>query len=146
MASRIPGYPLRWTLEVNMRILTAALAVICFVVNAGVGVAAGSGPATGAESGTPTVLVFGLGSKCRYCVELKQEIGKVTEETGDAVRFRDVLVDHDKVTVQRYKVLLSPTLVFLDAGGAEVFRHQGLLNAKQILERLVALGFWPRKG
>jgi thioredoxin-related protein len=116
------------------------------VLNFGVGTAAGNGPADIGELRKPTVLVFGLGSRCRYCVQLKKEIGRVTEEIGDAVRFQDILVDHDKRMVHQYRVLLSPTLVFLDAAGTEVFRHQGILNAQQILEHLVALEFWPRKG
>jgi len=131
---------------VNQRTPTAVLLLLSLLLSFGVGTAAGSGPAETGEVGKPTVLVFGLGSRCRFCVELKKEIGRVTEETGDAVRFRDILVDHDKVMVQQYRVVLSPTLVFLDAAGTEVFRHQGILNAQQILEKLAALEFWPRKG
>lgn len=124
----------------------AALAVLCLVLGADCGFASEKGPADAAEVGRPTVLVFGLGPRCRYCVELKKEIDRVTDETGEAVRFRDILVDRDKAMVQKYRVLLSPTLVFLDAAGSEVHRHQGLLNAQQILERLATLGLWPGKG
>ncbi|MDW7712266.1 MAG: thioredoxin family protein [Deferrisomatales bacterium] len=105
-----------------------------------------AGPSTAPEIGRPTVLVFGLGPRCRYCVELKEEIGRVTEQTGDAVIFRDIRVDRDTAEVRAYRVVLSPTLVFLDAGGVEVSRHQGLLDARQLLERLADLGFWPRRG
>ena len=102
-------------------------------------------PAHNDTLGKPTVLVFGLGPRCRYCVQLKKEIGRVIEETGHAIAFRDVLVDQDKISVQRYRILLSPTLVFLDASGAEVGRHQGILDAQQVLERLVAFRLWPQK-
>lgn len=108
--------------------------------------AEGAPPQEANATGTPTVLVFGLGPRCRYCVQLKGEIAKVTRNTGNAVRFRDVVVDQDRVTTYRYRVVVSPTLVFLDAKGAEVFRHQGLLDAAQLQERLVALGFWGGKG
>jgi len=108
--------------------------------------AAAQSPAPRASLERPTVLVFGLGPRCRYCVQLKQEIGRVTEETGDAITFQDIRVDQDPATVRRYGVLLSPTLVFLDPTGAEVGRHQGILNAQQILERLVALRLWPQTG
>lgn len=123
-----------------------AVAVLCSFLPAGFGAATGDPRPATAEVAVPTVLVFGLGARCRYCVELKKEIAKVTAETGDAVRFRDFLVDQDKAMVQRYRVMLSPTLVFLDAGGAELFRHQGILDAAQIKARLVTLGFWPGKG
>lgn len=98
------------------------------------------------EPARPTVLVFGLGSRCRYCVQLKKEIESVTQTTGDAVRFREYLVNRDQEMVHTYRILLSPTLIFLDAGGAEVFRHQGVLDAAQIRERLIALKFWSGKG
>ena len=130
----------------NTRIPTAVLVLLFMVLTSGVGTAAGNRPADSGELRKPTVLVFGLGSRCRYCVQLKKEIGRVTEETGDAVGFRDILVDQDKMMVHQYRVLLSPTLVFLDAAGTEVFRYQGILNAQQILEQLVALEFWPRQG
>ena len=129
----------------NPRLILAVLVALCLL--AGVPAVAGSPESSdGAALGKPTVLVFGLGSRCRYCVQLKKEIGQVTEETGDAVQFHDIRVDRDKEAVQAYRILTSPTLVFLDANGNEVFRHQGILDAAQLLERLVGLGFWAGKG
>ncbi|MDF1554609.1 MAG: thioredoxin family protein [Deferrisomatales bacterium] len=123
----------------------ASLVPLCLFVGTAALAASPESP-NGAVLGKPTVLVFGLGSRCRYCVQLKEEIRQVTHETGDSVQFHDIRVDRDKDTVQAYRVLTSPTLVFLDAKGAEVFRHQGILDAAQLLERLVGLGFWPGKG
>jgi thioredoxin-like negative regulator of GroEL len=120
--------------------------LLLLVLNPDAGTATGSEPADTGELSKPTVLVFGLGSRCRYCVQLKEEIDLVTEETGDAVRFHNILVDQNRIMVQRYRILLSPTLVFLDGAGTEVFRHQGILDSQQILERLAALEFWPQKG
>ena len=42
-------------------------------------------------------------------------------------------------------MVLSPTLVFLDASGAEVFRHQGLMDVAQIQEKLEAFKLWTRR-
>ena len=130
----------------KVRIAMAAAVLLLLVLNPDAGTAAGSEPADTGELSKPTVLVFGLGSKCRYCVQLKGEIDLVTEKTGDAVLFQTILVNHNRIMAQRYRILLSPTLVFLDGAGTEVFRHQGILNNKQILERLIALEFWPQKG
>lgn len=128
------------------RRLAAALTLCVLIVAGGAALAAGKPSEERGDVAAPTVLVFGLGSRCRYCVQLKQEIAKVTQVTGDAVRFEDYRVDRDRDMVQRYRVLLSPTLVFLDASGSEVFRHQGLMDAGQIREKLVALKLWGRKG
>lgn len=123
-------------MSASLRIRFAAAVAFCLVVAAG----------ALAEAARPTVLVFGLGTRCRYCVQLKKEIAVVTRTTGDAVRFTDILVDKDQELVRKYRVVLSPTLVFLDAGGTEVFRHQGMLDAAQLKERLVALKFWGQGG
>ena len=127
-----------------LRISTLFFLLLCLALVAAMP-APGQASAYQDALGKPTVLVFGLGPRCRYCVQLKKEIGRVTEETGDAIVFRDILVDQDKASVQRYRVLLSPTLVFLDATGAEAGRHQGILDAQQILERLAAFRLWPQK-
>ena len=95
-----------------------------------------------AAAGTPTVLVFGLGERCNYCVELKKDIGRVKEKVGGAVRFQDVRVDQEFEMVKKHKVLLSPTLIFFDPTGAEVLRHQGILDDEQILEKLATHKLW----
>jgi thioredoxin-related protein len=125
---------------------TAGLILLVPLLAAGVALAAGE-PGTGqAQPAGPRVLVFGLGERCRYCVQLKQEIAKVVAVTGDTVKFVDYRVDLDREMVARHNVVLSPTLVFIDSSGTEVFRHQGLLDAAQIQEKLVELRLWTRRG
>lgn len=119
-----------------------ALALCLLLTATGPALAAGEVGAAPGPAATPTVLIFGLGERCAACVKLKQEIAKVKQLTGETVTFVDYLVQRDFAMVQRYRVELSPTLVFLDASGAEVSRHQGLLDAPQIQERLVALTLW----
>lgn len=129
-----------------MRRFTAGLVLLVPLLAASAARAAGE-PGTGqAQLAKPRVLVFGLGERCRYCVQLKQEIAKVVAVTGDTVKFVDYRVDLDREMVAKHKVVLSPTLVFLDASGNEVFRHQGLLDAAQIQEKLVELRLWARQG
>lgn len=130
------------------RHLTAALTLAVLLHSAVTAWAAGEPGAGQGGAVQPTVLVFGLGERCRYCVQLKQEIAKVTEFTGDAVRFVNYRVDleRDREVIARYRVVLSPTLVFLDASGAEVFRRQGFMDAAQIQGKLAALKLWTRKG
>jgi len=132
----------------NMQRFTAGLTV-CFLIHAA-GVAQATGEPGKGVVGTPgpTVLVFGLGERCRYCMQLKQEIAKVVEVTGDAVRFVDYRVDleRDRETIARYRVVLSPTLVFLDGSGGEVFRQQGVMEAAQIQGKLAAFKLWVRRG
>jgi thioredoxin-related protein len=125
---------------------TAGLTLSLLLLAAGAARAATDPDPGQAEPARPRVLVFGLGERCRYCVQLKQEIAKVIEVTGEAVKFVDYRVDLDREMVAKHQVILSPTLVFLDAAGAEVFRYQGLMDAAQIQEKLVALMLWTRKG
>jgi thioredoxin 1 len=41
---------------------------------------------------------------------------------------------------QRYEVRLIPTQIFLDAGGREVWRHEGFLPRAEIVAKLAEMG------
>jgi hypothetical protein len=47
----------------------------------------------------------------------------------------------NRSSINKYKVMLVPTQVFLDAGGNEVSRHIGLFPEAELVQKLKELKF-----
>ncbi len=65
--------------------------------------------------------------------ELKREYAGKLE-----VEFVDVWLTPD--AGKKYRVALIPTQIFFDAGGKELFRHEGFYAKKAILEKWKEMG------
>lgn len=99
--------------------------------------------AEAAASGKPMVVDFGKG-QCYQCVKQKAFIEELKGEIGDKVGFRFVHVIKEAETAGAYKVVMIPTIVFLDAGGREVERYVGLLPAAAMRAKIEKLGWIAR--
>lgn len=91
-------------------------------------------------AGKPALYEFGAGY-CASCKEMAKIMAELTQSHRDQVEFRLVYVDKDKPLFERYKIMLIPTQVFLDASGKEVDRHIGALTKEDVLKKLKDLKF-----
>ena len=95
---------------------------------------------TAAAPGRPALYEFGAG----YCLSCKQ-MEKIMEELkakyGQQLEVRLVYADKERPLFKKYKIMLIPTQVFLDASGKEVERHIGALTKEQVLKKLRDLKF-----
>jgi thioredoxin 1 len=98
--------------------------------------AQGAAPATG----KPALYEFGAGY-CASCKEMAIIMAELTKSHSDQVEFRMVYVDKEKPLFDRYKIMLIPTQVFLDASGKEADRHIGALTKEAVLKKLQELKF-----
>ena len=98
--------------------------------------AQGAAPATG----KPALYEFGAGY-CASCKDMAKVMAELTATHSDQVEFRMVYVDKEKPLFERYKIMLIPTQVFLDASGKEVDRHVGALTKGEVLKKLKELKF-----
>lgn len=99
--------------------------------------------AQAAASGKPLVVDFGKG-QCFQCVKQKEFIEELKGEIGDKVGFRFVHVIKEAETAGAYKVVMIPTIVFLDPTGREVDRYVGLLPAAAMRAKIAKLGWIDR--
>jgi thioredoxin 1 len=88
----------------------------------------------------PILYDFGLG-RCFSCQQMEKILAALKTRYGSQVDIRLVYVDQDRDLARRYKVVLIPTQVFLDASGQEVFRHMGLFAQDQLVKKLQELKF-----
>lgn len=122
------------------RKLFPALAVILALVMLGqnLPLAAQAGPQ--AKEGRPALYEFGAGY-CASCKEMEKIMADLRASHGDQVEFRLVYADENKDLFSRYKIMLIPTQVFLNASGQEVDRHMGPLTREEVLQKLKKLKF-----
>jgi thioredoxin 1 len=93
-----------------------------------------------APKGRPALYEFGAGY-CASCKEMAKIMGELTPTYRDQVEFRLVYIDKNKDLFQKYKIMLIPTQVFLDASGKEVDRHMGALTKEEVIQKLKDLKF-----
>jgi len=83
----------------------------------------------------PALYEFGAGY-CLSCKEMAKIMAELQAQYGDQLEVRMVYADQDKDLFLKYKVVLIPTQVFLDASGQEVERHMGALSKEEVLKKL----------
>jgi len=93
---------------------------------------AGAAAATGAAN-RPVMLEFGKGI-CKPCRDMEPVLEALRERHAARVEIRyvDMKVDANTAVAAQYGVHMIPTQVFLDASGAEVYRHEGFLALDDI--------------
>lgn len=101
-------------------------------------VAEDSNPVEG-EAVLPRLVDLGAG-KCIPCRLMKPILEELTRDYADQfeVVFIDVWENEDEG--RRYGIHVIPTQIFYDQTGNELFRHEGFMAKKDILEKWQELG------
>jgi len=89
-------------------------------------------------------LLLDLGSKkcipCKMMAPILEELTK--EHAGQFdVKFIDVWLKENADQARKYGIKLIPTQIFFDAGGKELWRHEGFIAKEDILAKWKELGF-----
>jgi len=99
-------------------------------------------PAKAPAGGLPKLVDLGAKSciPCKKMAPILVELKKDYAGKFD-VEFIDVSIDDNLPLARKYKIKLIPTQVFLDAGGKELWRHEGFLGKEAILGKWKELGY-----
>jgi thioredoxin 1 len=96
-------------------------------------------PTLDVKKGLPAVLDFGRGT-CAPCKIMKPILDELKKELAGKVEVRIVDTGENPDEADKFKIELIPTQVFLDAGGKEVYRHEGFLPKEDIMAKLKGMG------
>lgn len=88
--------------------------------------------------GKPALYEFGAGY-CAACKEMAKILAELKPQYGNQLHIRQVYADKEKDLFKKYKIVLIPTQVFLDASGREVDRHIGSLSKEALIGKLKEL-------
>lgn len=85
------------------------------------------------------VLFDFTGAACKSCKVMKARLQSVTEEVEGTARVVVIDVNRQKKFSKKFKIMLIPTLVFIDMDGEEAGRHTGEMEVQTILFKLAGL-------
>lgn len=91
------------------------------------------------QSGKPLIADFGL-NICKQCIKQSEALEEYKKAVGDRVPTRFIHVTKEADTASDYKVMLIPTLLFLDKEGRELFRQVGYMPVEEMLAKTKELG------
>jgi thioredoxin 1 len=87
------------------------------------------------------VTVVDIGSeKCLPCQLMASMIRELGKEYQDRAAFLFIDVWKHREVMEEYGIDRMPTQIFYDQQGQEVFRHEGFMAKKAIVEKLEQLG------
>lgn len=90
-------------------------------------------------AGMPTVLDFGMG-QCEACKKMKPILDALTAEYDGRATVRIIDIGEHPSAADEYGIKLIPTQIFIDAAGAEVYRHEGFMPKEDIVAKLREMG------
>ena len=93
----------------------------------------------GASSGLPVLLQVGS-YKCPPCKRMEPILDKLRSKYAGKFQVRSVDMRKDRTAGMKYGVRATPTQIFYDSKGREVYRHVGFCSKKDILATWKKLG------
>jgi thioredoxin 1 len=85
--------------------------------------------------GRPAVIEFSR-PLCPLCKEMETILLEVKALYRDRLEVQFAYRETDEYLFKKYRIVIVPTQVFLDADGREVYRHEGLFPKEDLLRKL----------
>ena len=91
------------------------------------------------EKGKPMLLDLGS-STCIPCKEMVPVLAQVKKMYDGKAIVKVIDVNDNPEEANRYGIRVTPTQIFLDKDGKEVFRHEGFFSTEDIVKVLKDMG------
>ncbi len=88
--------------------------------------------------GLPKIVDFG--SDCPTCARMIPILNKIKKEYKDRLIVEMVNYFQNRDRANENNVMTTPTQIFYDVDGVEVYRHIGIFSVEQIKEKLAEMG------
>ncbi len=101
------------------------------------------GPETTPESvTTPLPRVIDLGSQmCIPCQTMMTELDRLGEMTQGTIEIEFIDINENAAAAQVYGIRVIPTQVFISETGEELWRHEGVVSAEDMVAKWAELGY-----
>ena len=92
------------------------------------------------DSNLPRLLDLGS-NNCTPCQMMAPELEALSAEYAGVVNVEFIDVNVNPNVARSYGIRLIPTQIIFDAGGNELFRHEGYMNREDMAAKLVEFGY-----
>lgn len=101
------------------------------------------GPETTPESVTTSLpRVIDLGSQmCIPCQTMMTELDRLGEMTQGTIEIEFIDINENAAAAQVYGIRVIPTQVFISETGEELWRHEGVVSAEDMVAKWAELGY-----
>lgn len=93
-----------------------------------------------ASKGLPSMLEFGA-IGCIPCKAMEGVLEELRKSHQDSLIVRFINVREEREEMEKNKVQIIPTQIFLGTDGKEIFRHEGYFSADEIRAKFKELGY-----
>lgn len=93
-------------------------------------------------SGKPSIHEF-ASKFCPYCWEMAEILRDIEKQYPGQITVQPYYIETSETLFKEYGVSVTPTLIFFDAAGRQVYRHEGLFPRDKLLSKLKELKFIP---
>ncbi len=104
------------------------------------GAESGLRPDSSTASSLPKVVDLGA-TMCIPCQTMMTELDRLEEMTQGTVEIEFVDVNVDPASARSYGIRVIPTQVFLSETGTELWRHEGVISAEDMVSKWRELGY-----
>jgi thioredoxin 1 len=120
------------------------LRLLMCLVGLGLGMLLLTSPDTGwskaPPSGKPSIYEF-ASKFCPYCWEMAEILKDVEKQYPGQITVHPYYIETSETLFKEYGVSVTPTLIFFDASGRQVYRHEGLFSKDKLVSKLKELRF-----
>ncbi|MDM7993053.1 MAG: thioredoxin family protein [Candidatus Fermentibacter sp.] len=104
----------------------------------------GKGPEPAPEEPVTTSLpkVVDLGSQmCIPCQTMMTELDRLADMTMGTIDIEFIDINENQTAAQAYGIRVIPTQIFISETGEELWRHEGVLSAEDMVAAWAELGY-----
>jgi len=102
----------------------------------------GESAGTTADSTAALPRVIDLGSQmCIPCQTMLTELDRLGEMTGGSIGIEFIDINENQTAAEVYGIRVIPTQIFLSETGAELWRHEGVVSAEDMVAKWAELGY-----
>lgn len=87
-----------------------------------------------------TKMINFIEENCYACVKMEGLMKEIISEYEGVAEIAEVDVMENSELANKYNIMYTPTQIFFDEDGNEIYRHEGFIGKKDLVKKFAELG------